>query len=62
MPTEMELTTLFLIFSCCEAKNGKFTINQELDNENKSIGLLDLFFWISLYFLSFLLWGLMDLV
>jgi hypothetical protein len=44
MPTEMELTTLFLIFSCCEAKNGKFTINQELDNENKSIGLLDLFF------------------
>ena len=39
----MELTTLLGIFSC-EDKNDKFMINQESNDENKSIGLLDLFF------------------
>jgi hypothetical protein len=39
----MELTTFLRRFSC-EAKNDKFMINRESNDENKSIGLLDLFF------------------
>jgi hypothetical protein len=43
MITRMEFTTLLRTFSC-EAKNDKFMINRESNDENISIGLLDLFF------------------
>jgi len=43
MITRMEFTTLLRTFSC-EAKNDKLMINRESNDENISIGLLDLFF------------------